>query len=418
MTRKEWLYVVDKIDDKYISELADYQLKRKQANEKKSSGKEIVTLKPQYVKIEPSSKFPFRKAAIAVAAVVCVAAAGIFIRANNKPQTSLPNDSTGVSSDNNSGASDNIENLEKLAGEIYISYDRSEYENVTAPKRYYADYHKIDREAFLNLFSSEPQYSEESQEYFTDTESGYIREEHLPSKNGNTYLSQISYCTQIGNDYDTIGNQICKKYSTTLEFDFMTFDALREDFPSKTKGIVSGDLQLDVYAIDAESYLKETEYYDRTHQETQHGNSYEKDWNKAGDYYYIKARQAVDGIPISEGLYGDLEKGTMVEGCKINAVYTKNGLEYLYVSNPWRVEKEAPVEGEFIDLRGAEEIIKAANEDLLTSKRYILESVRLVYVPVVKAEGTFLTPAWEFCDHMGAQYPVYTIDAYTGEMIK
>lgn len=382
--------------------------------EKKPTRKEVMVLRPQYFRPDPSPKSgtTFKNAMIAVAAVVCVVALGIFIRVNNKPETVSPDDSLGALSGNgsglNSGNSDieDTKNLEKLAGEIYIKYDRSEYENVTAPKRYYADFHKIDQEAFLNLFSSEPQYSEEAGTYFTDTEIGYNTENRMPLKGGQTSFYNMSYSTQTGNDYDTAANQSCEKYSLTREFDFMTRDALREDLLSKTKGIISGDLKFDAYAIDAESYLKEAENYD-----------FEKESMEADDYYYIKARQVVDGIPICESIHGDFEKGTLLEGCRIKAVYTKNGLEYLSVSCPWRVDKEAPIEGKFIDLRGAEEIIKAENENLLTSKKHIIESVRLVYVPLVKEEGTVLTPAWEFYDHMGSLYPVYAIDAYSGEML-
>ncbi len=370
-----------------------------------------VVLKPQYFRPDPSLKSgtTFKRVMIAVAAVVCVAAVSIFIRMNNKPETMPPNDSLGALSGDSNGNSDieDTENLEKLAGEIYIKYDRSEYENITAPKRYYADYHKIDQEAFLNLFSSEPQYSEGSGTYFTDTESGYNTENRMSLKGGQTSFYNMSYSTQTGDDYDTAANQNCKKYSLTREFDFMTRDALREDLLSKTKGIIPGGLQFDSYAIDAESYLKEAENYDG-----------KKEWMGANDYYYIKAQQMVDGIPICESMHGDFGKGTLMEGCRIKAVYTKNGLEYLSVLCPWRVDKEAPIEGKFIDLHGAEEIIKAENENLLTSKKHIIESVRLVYVPLVKEEGIVLTPAWEFYDHMGAQYPVYTIDAYTGEMLK
>ena len=99
MTRKEWLSVIDKIDDKYINELADYKLKKKQASEKKASEEDELVVKPKYYKLEPLSKSPLKKVMIAIAAVVCVAAVGIFIGIN-KPQIFLPNDNSGTSLDN------------------------------------------------------------------------------------------------------------------------------------------------------------------------------------------------------------------------------------------------------------------------------------------------------------------------------
>lgn len=95
MTKDEWLSIINKVDEKYISELSDHHLKNYLS--KKEPSKEDITVKPQYIKMEETSRFPFKKAAIAVAAVVCVAAAGIFMRVNNKPQTSSPNDSVTIS---------------------------------------------------------------------------------------------------------------------------------------------------------------------------------------------------------------------------------------------------------------------------------------------------------------------------------
>lgn len=98
MTRKEWLNAVDKIDDKYINELADYKLKKKQSSEKKTEEAEAV-LKPKYYREDSSSKFPFKKVMIAVAAFACVAAVGVFIWVKSNPLPVSPNDSAGISSE-------------------------------------------------------------------------------------------------------------------------------------------------------------------------------------------------------------------------------------------------------------------------------------------------------------------------------
>lgn len=317
------------------------------------------------------------------------------------------------SNSNNSSSVDR----EKLTENIYITYDRSKYENVTAPKCYYADFQKIEDETFLALFSSIPKYSEQTGLYTTDNETGANTSGSLLRKDGNAFMYFMSYWTQFGDDYDTAVGENYEKYSTTKEFDFMNRDALTADFLNKTDNIFTTDLEIKAYAIDAESYLKEIGNYDSEQQKIPHPNSYEKTWSEECDYYYIVAYQTVDGVPIFEGMSGDAEKGTLVEGCTINAVYTKNGLEYIRISSPWNVTEESPTENKFIDLKGAEEIIKAKNENLLTSKQRTLEAVQLVYIPIVKADGTILTPVWEFYDYMGIKYPVYRVNANTGEML-
>ncbi len=87
--------ILSKYEKKPIwNKLINDKLHRNQINEKKSPRKEVVVLRPQYFRPDPSPKSgtTFKKVMIAVAAVVCVVAVGIFIRMNNKPET--------VSSDN------------------------------------------------------------------------------------------------------------------------------------------------------------------------------------------------------------------------------------------------------------------------------------------------------------------------------
>ncbi len=110
MTKNEFLNIFNDIDDEFLNELAAVQLRKKRVNENNSSRKEEVVLKPQYFRPDSyyKSGTPFKKVMIAVAAVVCVVAAGIFIRISNKPRTVSPNDSTGVSSGDDLGSNSTI----------------------------------------------------------------------------------------------------------------------------------------------------------------------------------------------------------------------------------------------------------------------------------------------------------------------
>lgn len=102
MTKNELLSIINKIDDKYINELADYQLRKKQADEIITSWEDEEALKPRFIKLEdPSEKpgKPFKKIMLAVGAVACVAAVGIFIRMKSNTLPVSPNDSADVSSE-------------------------------------------------------------------------------------------------------------------------------------------------------------------------------------------------------------------------------------------------------------------------------------------------------------------------------
>ena len=331
----------------------------------------------------------------------------------------------GHSSDNEEFSDPN-----QLAKGVHIAYDRTKYENVTAPKCYYAELGKIEEQTLLDLFSSEPEYTERADGmkwYTTNTETGYLNKGSLTRRNGHADTYHLSFWTQAGNDYDSadsywIPSSGCnfENYSTTKEFDFMTYDELKADFLDKTKGIFSTELEFYIFPIDAESYLKEVEFLDAVTKLKPE----EKVWSEAADHYYVKVLQTVDGIPISPFLSGSLEQGTSAEGCDLAAVYTENGLEYLVLETPWRILGEAPTENTFLSLQDAEEIIRSKNNTLdlysiSMRKDVTIKNIRLAYMPVVKSEGTILTPFWEFCsDFWGTEYALYSINAYTGEMLR
>ena len=75
----------------------------------------------------------------------------------------------------------------------------------------------------------------------------------------------------------------------------MTHEEVKADFLDKTKAVFPTELEINIYAIDAEGYLKEAQAYDSS-QKLLHPNS-SKEWSAADDFYYVRAYQLIDGIP-------------------------------------------------------------------------------------------------------------------------
>lgn len=300
--------------------------------------------------------------------------------------------------------------IETLTDGVYIAYDRSKYTNVTAPKCYYADYQEIDDKFLINLFSSEPVFDEASAMYITDSEKGYNT---YNGKKTGFYI--MSYWTKRGNDYDTFGTHYYKEYSTAEELDFMPQSEIKNNLESTINKVVSTGIIFDAYTIKAENYSNNIANPNSDNVPPRPNfSSDEKDRSEGSDYYYIKARQTVDNVPIFTGRAGSSDTGTSSFGTEIRSVYTANGLEYLSIIAPYKVIKEAQTDGDFIALAKAEEIIKNKFENLLAFDPKTIETVELVYIPLHSGNSLILTPAWEFSDELG---PLYRINAYTGEEI-
>lgn len=317
---------------------------------------------------------------------------------------------SGSGSGSGSGTSGTLSDTNQLTDGVRITYDRSKYENISAPKCYYTDYQEIDDSFLLSFFSSEPEFDEATGMYIAGEEKGY-----------NTYggdklgYYNLSYFTQTGNDFDTIGNHNYSKYSTTDELRFMSRKKLSEKLEEVLNSVVQTEIIFDAYAIGADDYIDNAATPSNDNLPPRPGNeSYEKQWSEGADYYYIIGRQAVDNIPIFTGRVGNSNIGTASFGTNIKVVFTEKGLEYLWLYTPYKINGEFQTNDEFLTLEKAEGIIKSKFENLLAFQPLTLEEVELVYIPLHTKDGLILTPVWEFSDDFG---PLYRINAYTGEEI-
>ena len=166
---------------------------------------------------------------------------------------------------------------------------------MTAPKCYYAEYQKVEDDFLFGFFSSEPSYDENTHLYYTDTEGGWNTENQYHRKGGYESFYNMGYFTKSGDDYYTAAFENFRNYPTTREFYFMTHEEVKADFLDKTKAVFPTELEINIYAIDAEGYLKEAQAYDSS-QKLLHPNS-SKEWSAADDFYYVRAYQLIDGIP-------------------------------------------------------------------------------------------------------------------------
>ncbi len=389
MTRNEWFSAVDKIDDKFINELADYQLRRNQANEKETSGEDI-TVKPQYVRLE-SSRFPFKKAAIAVAVVVCVAAAGVFIRMNNKPQTSLPNDSV-----SGSGAIISDPNISNSGVKLN--------QEITSAKCYKVDFQTVTEDQVAALFKTAPQ--KETNEFGTthftlDDEKASLG--RSPGAGGKGTYYTVMYSTKQGDKYDTAAYRNYSEIAVDKDWSYMSASEAEKKIADILSGFMPTGTSVKAYAISADYY---SEYGKKR---------IEKDWGTSADYYYLTIEQTVNGIPIQSELIGNMDNGTQTWGSEGSAVLSAEGLGYLRVFSPYKIVGEVETTEKFITFPEAEQMFKDKTDSFLTTEKITLEYSRLVYV-VLRAENNelILTPAWEF-KYNGDKF--YRVNAYTGEEV-
>ena len=280
---------------------------------------------------------------------------------------------------------------EKLKDGVYADYDKSKFENVTAPKAYYAECLTLNDSDVFSFFSL-PQY--------------------------NTGRGIVHANSECGNDFSVIFDyRIANRLEPSVEeLDFMPLSELNERFANDVHRFVPDFRIYDLYAITAEEFAETTTERDPPYPDN--------GWSEPQDFYCIRARQYVDGIPVFHGIIPTSVDTLFHYGSEIEACYSKDGMEKFSALGLYTIGEEAPVNGTFIDLAEAEQIIRDQYELIYPYKDLILVDCDLVYVAIFDEEGrTVLTPAWEFYKDFGSGRHYFTntrirINAYTGEFIR
>lgn len=313
--------------------------------------------------------------------------------------------------------------LEELTDNVYVDYDRTKYENVSAPPTYYAQYIKPDDSALASLFVNPPKiYDDEERHervFENEHEHGYYW-----SHGGVDYRTDdgldIYEVSRICLDVD-LSSVLDEDLPSVKELDFMSLDELYKKFDEDIRKFIDNYEIFEMTAVTVDIFEEITTHYENH-------SGIEKVWCEPKDIYYIRARQFVNDIPIFRGRT-DTEVETVFRlGSQIEAGYTKNGLEYFSVYGGYRVGEERPADGEFIDLKGAEQLIRDYYTMPYGPIYERLYDCALVYVAVFEGDKTVLTPAWDFYFSDDGIYeerpwgalgsPAIRINAYTGEFMQ
>ena len=306
---------------------------------------------------------------------------------------------------------------EKLKDGVYVDYDRSKFENAAAPKRYYAEYVTFEDEDMIPFFSEPPEiYTVMEHETFpvrrfeNDIESGYY-----------TPLGSMHFSKECWSDFSTVFSYYwANRIDTSVkELDFMTLSEVRERFADDAHRFVTDFRIYDLYAINAEDFVHVTTVCDPPFPD--------RGWSEPKDFYYIRARQYLDNIPVFAGVTR-LSENSWYNGSEIEACYSADRTEEFSASGLYRILEEAPVPGSFISLSEAEQIIREQYEfPYYGYDQIILFDVDLVYRALNDENGRMiLTPVWEFYEDIWADgisrnhyftTPWIKIDAYTGEFL-
>ncbi len=304
--------------------------------------------------------------------------------------------------------------LEELAENVYVDYDRTKYENVSAPPIYYAQYIKPDDSALASLFVNPPKIYDDEERHHrvfeNEHEHGY-------------YWSHggVAYRADDGLDIYEV-SRICldEDMPSVKELDFMSLDELYKKFDEDVHKFIDNYEIFEMTAVTADKFEEITTHYEDP-------SGIKKVWCEPKDIYYIRARQFVNDIPIFSGRTSTEVETVFRLGSEIEAGYTKNGLEFFSVSGGYRVGEKRPADGEFIDLKGAEQLIRDYYQMPYGPIYERLYDCALVYVAVFEGDKTVLTPAWEFYfddGRLGERpwqdlwCPAARINAYTGEFMR
>lgn len=408
MTRNELLSIINKIDDKYINELADYQLRKKQADEKISSWEDEEELKPRFIRLEdPSAKSgkPFKKIMLAVGAAACVAAVGIFIRMKNSTLPVSPNGSEDISS------------------EVIISGGNSEASGIPVPENLILDLDlpentpselsaikltlkKWDKEEMEKLLLDGKEI-EEKNEHDCDF---YPNEKHYSYDTKDqfrVYFEPGRFCID---DKAALGGEF--KYGSVDsygQYDYMASDEelsafSREDAVKRVNkvldelGIINyGQPKISPITADfANAVLAKM----KEHNDKIGGEFDYTPWTAEDEIYVLRYPLVYEFAELSDDALLIPQKSWAINGSRIDAVVTKDKIIRIYGSDiydeNYEITNKIPVN---YDSAQALEKLKEFYSNLALDTPIKYYKCKLVYMPSDVTDDFMTvsyTPAWQF----------------------
>lgn len=385
-----------------------------------------VVMRPQYFRPDPSPKSgtTFKRVMIAAAAVVCVVAAGIFIKMNNKPRTVSPNESvSGGASENQSNSSPDLQHpeippkvekvyeIDPIQLNEYLSkgYDPEKVKQYDKLNVYECSLMQLDKNAFLDFFSEPP--TQNGNSYSTDSESGnfFIYENTKPEANENGehfIMSYVSYHKKGIASYQLMFDYFDKETNEDVKTNVLNF-ATREKMEKTVRGVLSqfGDIefQLTSRVVTSEEFSEASE------------KAPDINWGSAEDFYYVDGIMTVDGLPVTYGKNTYSDDNVVIAPTSFYAIYTENGLVDFELNNVWNVGGVIS-ESEILTLEDAEKIIaEQYPPEGQAPRQMIFGKAALYYRASYTKDGLQLIPCWGF--YVNDADPKITVNAITGEIL-
>lgn len=253
---------------------------------------------------------------------------------------------------------------------------------------------EVSMESYLKLFSEEPSCEKETfpngfrEEYTFGDESGSIM-------NRDGILVGVDYHTSQGFSYLAVedGTEVADE---TTKFDFISRKEVSEKLSLTVNELLGMDIQVKINAVTADRFSKDVETHINNVAQLDDNPPTADKYGTPADFYLVSFVQSIDGVP--------------VVGCFGNAVFTAKGLELLSVYSPLKSTEKVSKSNEFINLDGAEKLLKDKYELLFLDEPVNVENAELTYII---ADGK-LTPTWKFTFFGGI---IEYYDAYTGKEI-
>ncbi len=311
------------------------------------------------------------------------------------------NNSTQGSSDDNKNSSETgtiDDTLNRDSENVKFKYEMAQNPQSSAGVYNYSQA-EVSKDTFFKFFSGEPKCTEKDipngfrEEYAFGDESGSIME-----RNGDL---NILYSTSQGSGYFSVEYDSQSPDEKT-EFEFISRKEIGDKLSETVKELLEMNIQLRIDAVSAKRFSTDVNAHIKAAAELDDNPPTADKYGTPADFYLVSFVQAIDGVPI-EGRFG-------------NAIFTAKGMEFLNVYSPVKVSEKISKTETFINLDGAEKLLKDKYELLFLDNPVEVESAELTYV----IYDDKLTPAWKFtlANSVAEYYDAYSgkeIVFYTGE---
>ena len=299
-----------------------------------------------------------------------------------------------------------------------VVFDPDEYDEDRLFTIYKATDKTIESGAFAELFSAEPDVTDEN---------GYIRLD-VPSTGEYGYIvdgniCSCGYLTSVGMEIISQAQTAVNAFGIEYLNDGNSFDfAGRTEVEENLNGILSelgiGLCDYQIYPFTEENFNEIREYY-HTNLTGATKEEIRDPFSVYVESYYVHAQPVIDGIKLLDSVVGSPEKGNEIWGTTIDIQYSQDGIETIHISNVYEITE---IISQNVPLIPCEEAALTAIgylENLTLNEEACLISCELAYAPVpngiMHEDRTYdyyeMTPAWIFKNSSGM---TICVNAVTG----